>query len=178
MKQKGFSIIEMLVVIAIAGILAGLSVASISGLSRKYNVDNEVRGIYSDLMNVRIMAMNKNRYHLIYLATTGYTAYDDNSPAPDGDGTVTIGSDTVVLTSNRALNLSTVKSRDFYPIDWNVTNPIVFNSRGLCTTSGTICVFSTVKPLYDCIVLSDARIRLGKIISQTGGCSAANCQAR
>jgi prepilin-type N-terminal cleavage/methylation domain-containing protein len=177
MKQRGFSLIEMLVVIAIAGILAGLSIANFTGLTRKYNVDNEVRGIYSDLANVRILAMNKNRTHFVSLAATGYTAYDDNSPAPDGDGVMTVGSDSVVLTSNKALNLSTVKAQDFYSIDWNGTNPIAFNSRGICTTPGTICVYSTVQPLYDCISISATRIRLGKLSAQ-GSCSATNCQIR
>jgi len=177
MKQNGFSLVEMLVVIAIAGILAGLSVANFAGLTRKYNVDNEVRGIYSDLSNARIMAMNKNRTHFVDLTTTGYIVYDDTSPAPDGDGALTVGSDTVVLTSNSALNLSTTTSRDFFPIVWNGTNPISFNSKGICTTPGTICVYSTVQPLYDCISIASTRIRLGKLLVQ-GSCSAANCQVK
>ncbi len=177
MKQKGFSLVEVLVVIAIAGILAGLSVANFSGLTKKYNVDNEVRMIYSDLSNVRIMAMNKNRTHFVVLSSFGYIGYDDNSPAPDGDGTLTVGSDTVVMASNRMLNLGTQKTKDFYSIAWNGTNPISFNSRGICTTPGTICVYSTVQPLYDCVSIAATRIRLGKLLVQ-GSCSATNCQIK
>jgi prepilin-type N-terminal cleavage/methylation domain-containing protein len=183
MKQKGFlfqngySLIEILVVIAIAGILAALAVAGLTGLTRKYNVDNQVRGMLADMMNVRIMAMNKNRTHYITLATSCYTAYDDNSPAPDGDGTLTVGSDTVALTSNKALNLSTTKSKEFFPIAWSGDNMMSFNSRGICTTPTTICVYSTVQPLYDCIKVSSTRILLGKLITQ-GVCSADNCQAK
>jgi prepilin-type N-terminal cleavage/methylation domain-containing protein len=103
MRHSGFSLIEMLVVIAIAGILAGLSIANYSGLTRKYNLDNEMRKMYADLTSVRIMAMNKNRTHFVSLSTAGYIAYDDNSPAPDGDDTLTVGADSVALRSNQAL---------------------------------------------------------------------------
>ncbi|MCX5811032.1 MAG: GspH/FimT family pseudopilin [Proteobacteria bacterium] len=178
MKHNGFSLIELLVVIAIIGILAGLGVANFAGLSRKYNVDNEVRRMYSDLASARIMAMNKNRTHFVALTATGYTVYDDNSPAPDGDGALTVGSDAVVLRSNQALNLSTVRSQEFYSIAWSGGTPqVVFNSRGLATTLNTVCVYSTVQPLYDCIEISVSRIRLGKLTTQ-GVCSAANCVSK
>jgi len=121
--------------------------------------------------------MNKNRTHFVALAATGYTAYDDNSPAPDGNGTLTLGSDTVVLRSNQALNLSTVRSQEFYSIAWSGNNPISFNSRGICTTPNTICVNSTLQPLYDCIKVSASRINLGKLTAQ-GACNADNCQIR
>jgi prepilin-type N-terminal cleavage/methylation domain-containing protein len=175
--QNGYSLIEILVVIAIAGILAGLAVAGLIGLTKKYNVDNQVRGIFADMMNVRIMAMNKNRTHYVTLAASCYTAYDDNSPAPDGDGTLTVGSDTVALTSNGALNLNTTKSQGFLPITWSGADTLSFNSRGICTTPTTICLYSTVQPLYDCIKISSTRILLGKLITQ-GVCSANNCQAK
>jgi prepilin-type N-terminal cleavage/methylation domain-containing protein len=183
MKHNGFSLVEVLVVIAIVGILAGLGIASMAGLSRKYNVDNQVRKIYSDLTNVRIMAMNKNRTHFITLAASGYTAYDDTYDAAagaftqDGDGTLTVSSDAVVLRSNQALNLSTTTSQEFYSIAWSGNNPMSFSSRGLCTTPGTICVYSSVQPLYDCIKVSNTRVALGKLITQ-GVCSANNCQIR
>ncbi|MCX5804651.1 MAG: GspH/FimT family pseudopilin [Proteobacteria bacterium] len=177
MKSNGFSMMELLVVIAIAGILAGLAIASFTGFSRKYNVDNQVRKIYSDLTNVRIMAMNKNRTHFVTLASTGYTAYDDNSPSPDGDDTLTVGSDSVVLTSNQALNLSTVKTNEFYSIVWSGSAQMSFNSRGICTTPNTICVYSNIQPLYDCIKVSSTRILMGKLTTQ-GVCSGSNCQAK
>lgn len=174
---NAFSLIELLVIIAIVGILAGLSVASFSGLSEKYKVDNQTRKLYSDLSKVRIMALNRNRTHFVVLSATGYTAYDDSSPSPDGDGTLTVGSDTVVLTSGETLNLSTTAAQDFLPIAWNGNAQAAFNSRGLSTTSKTICIYSDVKPLHDCVKISATRIILGKL-SEQGVCNADNCQAR
>jgi prepilin-type N-terminal cleavage/methylation domain-containing protein len=176
MKQNGFSLLEVLIVIAIAGIAAGLGVASLQGMVRKHNVDNQIRRLYSDLMDVRLMAMNKNRTHFVALSTGGYTAYDDTSPAPNGDDTLSVGSDAVAMTS-QSLNLSTVKPADFLPIVWSAGSQINFNARGLSTTSNTICIYSELNPVYDCLKISATRVLLGKLSTQ-GTCSDATCDAK
>lgn len=179
-EMKGFTLVEMLVVIAIVGILAGLAVTSFAGLSRKYRIDNQTRRMHSDLTKVRTMAMAKGRSHFIALTADGYTAYDDSDPGPDGDGTLTVGSDNAVFTSNQALNLSTVTSDQSLPITWSGDAQLSFNYRGLCsaennTLPAAVCVsYSNANPRYDCIRISQTRIALGKL--QGGGCSAANCR--
>ena len=178
MKQNGFSILEVLIVIAIAGILAGLGLANMQGLMRKQTVGNQTRRIQSDLMDVRFMAMNKNRTHFVTLSAGGYTAYDDTSPAPNGDDTLTVGSDTVVLRLSESLNLSTVKPSDFVSISWNGSSQINFNARGLSTSPNTtVCIYSDVNPVYDCVKVSSTRVLLGKLSVQ-GSCSEANCVAK
>ena len=177
MKENGFSLLEVLVVIAIAGILAGLGVANMQGLMRKHTVDSQTRRIQTDLMNVRLMAMNKNRTHFVTISSGGYTAYDDTNPAPNGDDTLTVGSDSVVLTPQN-LNLSTVKASDFLPISWNGSSQINFNARGLSTSPNTtVCIFSDVNPIYDCVKISPTRVLLGKLSTQ-GSCSDATCVAK
>lgn len=136
MKKKGFTLIEICIVIVITGILAGLAFVNFSGLSNKYNLENQVREMYSDLMSTRLMAMNKNRAHFMLLAAGNYTIYDDTSPAPGGDGTLTIGSDTQVQAQKILKN----------QITWSGGSQIEFDSRGLCRTQKTICVFSTLNP--------------------------------
>jgi prepilin-type N-terminal cleavage/methylation domain-containing protein len=167
MKKKGFTLIEICIVIAITGIMAGLAFVSFSGLANKYNLENQVRELYSDLMNTRLMAMNKNRSHFMVLAAGNYTVYDDTSPAPGGDGTLTIGSDTQVLAAKILKNQMT----------WTGTNQIEFNSRGLSRTQGTICVYSALNPAYDCIKVSWTRIIMGKLTTQEV-CSSDNCVAK
>lgn len=171
----GFSLIEVLVVIAIVGILGGMAIASYAGMTRKYNIDNQARRIHADLSKVRLMALTKGRMHFVTLAAGGYTAYDDNSPAPDGNEELTVGSDSVALRSNEALNLSTVTDQQFQPIAWSGNATMAFNPRGLSTAPNTVCIFSNVTPRYDCINISPARIALGKLNVQ-GVCNAANCR--
>ncbi|OPY81024.1 MAG: hypothetical protein A4E64_00080 [Syntrophorhabdus sp. PtaU1.Bin058] len=163
MKKKGFTLIEVCVVIAIAGILAGLAFVNFSGLSNKYNLENQVREMYSDLMNTRIMAMNKNRSHFMVLAAGSYTTYDDTN----GNGQLNIGTDTQILGAKILKN----------QMAWTGGNQIEFNSRGLCRTQSTICVYSTLNPAYDCIKVSWTRIIMGKLTTQ-GVCSSDNCVAK
>ncbi len=177
-EAGGFSLMELLVVIVIVGVLAGLGVASFAGLSRKYDVDDQAKRIHADLSSVKVMAMSKGRTHFVRLNANGYTAYDDTSPAPDGDGNLTVGADAVALRNNEALNLNTV-AKEFVPIVWNGDTDIGFNSRGLRTNANpvTVCIFSNVTPRYDCVNIASARITLGKLTVQ-GVCSEANCQIR
>jgi prepilin-type N-terminal cleavage/methylation domain-containing protein len=176
MKKDGFSLLEVLVVIAIIGIMAGMGVANFQGLMRKQNVANQTRRMHSDLMNFRIMAMTNNRTYFATLSAGGYTAYADTSPGPNGDDALTVGSDSVVSTT-QSLNLSTVKPADFLPISWSGGNQINFNARGLSTTPKTICIYSDVNPLYDCLKISPTRVVLGKLSVQ-GSCSDATCNTQ
>lgn len=167
MKKKGFTLIEVCIVIAIMGILAGLAFVNFSGLVKKYNLENQVREMYSDLMHTRIMAMNKNRAFFVVLAAGNYAIYEDTSPSPIGDGTLTVGSDTQVSGAKILNNVMT----------WTGSNQIEFGSRGLSRTQSTICVYSTLNPAYDCVKVSWTRIIMGKLTTQ-GVCSSDNCVAK
>jgi prepilin-type N-terminal cleavage/methylation domain-containing protein len=168
---RGFSLIEVLVVVIIVGILAGLGAANYAKLMRKTKIDNQMRKMQTDLMNVKVKAMTKNRNHFLTLASGGYTAYDDTNE----DGNLTVGTDPAVLRSNQALNLSSVTSQEFLPIVWSGTAQLDFTPKGLSTTSNTVCLFSDVSTRYDCVNITPTRITLGKLANQ-GVCSAANCQ--
>jgi prepilin-type N-terminal cleavage/methylation domain-containing protein len=167
MRKKGFTLVEICIVIAIMGILAGLAIGNFRGLQSKYNLESQVRETYSDLMSTRLMAMNKNRTHFMVLAAGSYTIYDDTNPAPGGDGTLTIGTDTQVQAAKVLSNQMT----------WSGGSQVEFDSRGLCRSQKTICVYSTLNPAYDCVKLSWTRIIMGKLTTQ-GVCSDANCAAK
>jgi len=163
MKTKGFTLIEVCIVLVIAGILAGLAFVNFTGLSNKYNLENQVREMYSDLMNARIMAMNKNRYYFMVLAAGNYTVYDDTND----NGQLNVGTDAEILGAKILKN----------QMVWTGGNQIEFDSRGLCHTQNTICVYSTLNPAYDCIKVSWTRIIMGKLTMQ-GVCSGDNCVAK
>jgi Tfp pilus assembly protein FimT len=167
---------ELLVVIAMVGVLAGMAIASFAGLSKKYDVDDQAKRIQADLAAVKVLAMSKGRTHFVTLNANGYTAYEDNDPAPDGDDVLAVGTDAEVLQSSQFMGLNTV-AKQFLPIAWNGDAEIGFNSRGLRTNANpvTVCIFSNVSPRYDCVNVASARITLGKLTVQ-GVCSEANCQ--
>ncbi len=165
MKNKGFSIVELLFVIMILSAL--MLIAGISGKAwlDRSRVEGQMKEIYTDLMNARVSAMQKNRMYFVKLTSTQYTVYEDRdpdnpgNPALDGDG-VLLPSDFQVLQKN--LNPS-----------YSLTIPpaaeeVDFDSRGIASavpgplgTQQTIRVTGSFGASYDCVTISATRIWMG-----------------
>lgn len=160
MKDNGFSIIELLVVIGIVSIL--LAIAAINGRDwmDRYRVEGQIKEMYTDLMNARVSAMQKNRVFFVTLAPNQYSIYDDtysaiNPSSPDGDGVLQRGNDRLVM--QKTIQYTLNSSGDF-----NFTqNGLVSWSSG--TNGGTISLTSSANPLSDCIALATTRILMGKM---------------
>ena len=188
MKKDGFSLIELLVVMIILGVIATLGTVSFSGWVRKHNLESQVREMYTDLMSARLTAMHQNRTHFITLSANQLRAYEDTDPAPNGNGTLTLGSDNPLCLWERKrgdpvdATCPTSSSLSYknltFPAIWNGAATLEFNARGLSNSDKSICVFSTYNPSYDCIVVSSTRIRMGKLLSQSGGCNSGNCEPK
>jgi prepilin-type N-terminal cleavage/methylation domain-containing protein len=190
MKRNGFSLIELIAVIGLMGILAAVGTASFRTWESKHQVEKQVKEMYADLNSIRIAAMHENRSHFLTGGANRVEAYRDTDPAPDGNGALTVGSDTPVCMWTRGFHDAedancpggglSYKNLT-YGSSWSGGgNTIQFTARGLATLDslGTICVFSTVNPSYDCIKISRTRIIMGKIINQGGACGEANCQEK
>jgi len=182
--QAGMTLIEVLVVISIIATLAialGFSYRSWMG---KYKVEKATRELYADLMDVRHMAMTRNCDHFADFnfpaPAAGYGTYriaeDTNGDCEgdaDADGIIDAGGHTFLPSYPKTVE---------YPITNNFIGKIInFDKRGIVqprgqAIGGTICLFTDNDPDYDCIVINQTRIIMGKLKTNSNGeCKAANC---
>jgi len=92
MNNKGFTLVEMMIVVAIVGILTIALAFQFAGWKGKYNVEKTIKDIYSSLNDSRARAMEKNRAFFFEISPDGrhYRVTDDDSNGAaktvDGDG--------------------------------------------------------------------------------------------
>lgn len=163
--ERGFSVIEMMVVIAIIGILAAMAIPNWNRMMEKYKVEDETKRLYGELMLVRAQAMQTNRLGFVTITSPTTTTrrvntYLDTAPTTSmsGDGALDTASDKNLssMTTAHAIDVTGITG----------VSPYTFGNDGLATFSGTIRLISTVSPDYDCISIAPTRIRMGQY---TGG---------
>jgi prepilin-type N-terminal cleavage/methylation domain-containing protein len=186
MKNRGVTLIELVIVIAIIGILVIALGFSYQGWMAKYKVERVTKDIYSDLMTARSMAINRNRaYFFDFPDARSYRLFGDTAAlddwTTDGDGEWDADGDGVLDEDVHTLIGGFPKTAE-YDITW-AEGTIIFDKRGIVEPSdnslgGTICLFTDADPDYDCIVISRTRVNMGKIKSQGDECNATNCDAK
>lgn len=168
MKNRGFTFLELMVIIAIIGIIASLSVGSFRRLIMRYNVESQIQEIYADIMNLRLNATHRNRTCFILLSQYSYKGYEDSYPSPFGNDELDEAQDNLIFSEK------TVK----FPLSYSSGNVIAIDARGFSTTNKTVCIFSNVDPRYDCIKISRTRVVMGKIKNLSGECKSENCEEK
>ena len=90
-QQKGFTFIELIVVIAIASIISGIAVPVYFKIKPSMQINGAARQIMGDLMWARMKAVSENNDFVVTFGSTksdlsnnSYSIYDDN----DGDYSV------------------------------------------------------------------------------------------
>jgi prepilin-type N-terminal cleavage/methylation domain-containing protein len=152
MKSKGFSLLELLIVIAIMSIIFAIAGLSYNSWMKKYRLEGQVRELYVDLLNARVQAMQMNHVYWVDMAASSYAIKADAN-------------------DNGVVDDPVIRTKQFeYPL----TSPVnvALNARGIVSPLATI-TFNTggINAAYDCITLSPTRIRMGKYYG-------ANCIAR
>lgn len=162
--EAGFTVIELIIVMAILGVLLGVATVSGREWLEQSGVENQTKELYVDLMNARVSALQRNRTFFVTLATNQYAIYEDTSPTPDGDGTLQRAQDRLIM--NKITRFPIIPHMSFGLSSFHIGN------NGLVSHNGTIQLNTSVETFSDCIILFSTRILMGKWNKASSKCIA------
>ena len=118
-RNKGFTLMEMMIVIAVIGIVAAIAIPNFMSMLPGMGLNGAARQVMGDLMSARMKAVKENNnFRVHYLSNYTYQIIDDD----DNSGSANGGEWTV-----------TKDIRDNYPDGvrfYHSTNNVIFYPRG------------------------------------------------
>ncbi|MFH2122310.1 MAG: prepilin-type N-terminal cleavage/methylation domain-containing protein [Pseudomonadota bacterium] len=151
--EGGFTLVELMVIIAIIGIFAAIATLNFSQMNDKYRIESYTKEIHALLMRARNDAANTNTQRIVTLAANQVQVTNDNN----GDSVVNAGDTTITTNYPRFVIQSAI-------------NPIIFDRRGIINivANQTLQIIhpGNSAPGVDCIVVFATRINIGRM---TGG---------
>jgi type II secretion system protein H len=131
MKNKGFSLVEMMVVVVVMAILATIAVPGFNNYMAQRRVSGAANQLFTDFMSARMQAIGQNNNVIVQLtSSTGYTIIRDLN----GNGAVDAGE------TGPAKSISS----DYYDVTFTSstpsTDPVFYPNGTLKPGLGTITV--------------------------------------
>ncbi len=155
-NASGFSLVELVTVLAIISVLAGIAFVSWKPIVDKYNAESQIRMMQTDILQARVKAMERNKAEFIALNPGSYQIIEDTNENGAIDASP----------ADTWQPLKTIK----YVISAG-TGTLIVDSRGLFSTptstlgSSISIQFNTGQgsPEYDCFQILATRINVGKM---------------
>lgn len=128
-NRKGFTLLELMIVIMLIGIIAAIALPGFQGWMVKNRLNGAARQVMTELMETRSKAVSRNnRFRVFFINDHQYTILDDqnnNNVADTGESTLTRDIQT-----------------DYYDVHFTATANPIFYPRG--TAFGTTVTLTNV----------------------------------
>jgi prepilin-type N-terminal cleavage/methylation domain-containing protein len=146
MNTRGFTLVELIIVIGLITILLAVASSNFNNYTKKMSIESQTRKLYSDLMAQRTRALYEKRNRAIKMTASSYSIYSS--------GLTTVTPQSAVQLKNA--------------ISYTNGANIIFDTKGMLqnVSNNTITVSTENNASVDSIVVSETRISLGK---QSGG---------
>jgi prepilin-type N-terminal cleavage/methylation domain-containing protein len=155
MKNAGFSLVELVTVIAIISILLTISTLQFNQYTRNSQVEKQIKTLYVDLTRARTEALYQKQTRVIKLSNHGYGVYSSAAAADSGTGQLFGSSFNQMMEWNNAAQTE-----------------ITIGTDGLLSVGKSICIEKGNNgAAIDSIVVAPTRINMGK---SNGTCDSDN----
>ncbi len=152
--ETGFTMIEVMIVIGIMAILAGIAIPGFSAWIPDYRLKSAVQDLYSNMQLAKMEAVKANNNRSISFGAGSYTK---------ADGTTVILSEYGSGTQYGQGNASqTVDGEEFGNFITYSGDTVTFNSRGMGNNSGYVYLTNTKNTAYAVGSLTSGVILLRK----------------
>jgi len=148
----GFTLIELIVVVAILSIFTGAALMNFASYKTKRDIENDIKQLYADLLKARAMAVTGVRSVQVVFSdadSKSYTLLTDINE--DGE-----------FKDKGEIYTASLKLDVFWNGDPAKGSNITFSSKGLPNSNGTFSINGSGAE-YNCITVFSTRINLGRL---------------